>query len=248
MKRVLVCPCSIFRMFSADRKRVETALENCNLPSGRVRHQNTEAASCFSVTAFSRLLCHLCALCCASFHVLISDLFIPSPNICWLLPCSFGLYFSWCLLDFHLRTDLAIVVMKQIDPGGAIEMTKAVLSLPLLNITGEKLRPHALRCKHSLSAANKLCVTAVVRAGKMLVHAVSSTRCNVCTYSRVDIWRRNTVSMKMCTCTHTHTGVQTQAEQAMDDLQRRSKQGVKTCRCLKVWRDLLLFQHASNYS
>uniref|UniRef100_A0A8C7J7S6 1-phosphatidylinositol 4,5-bisphosphate phosphodiesterase n=1 Tax=Oncorhynchus kisutch TaxID=8019 RepID=A0A8C7J7S6_ONCKI len=26
---------SIFRMFSADRKRVETALENCNLPSGR---------------------------------------------------------------------------------------------------------------------------------------------------------------------------------------------------------------------
>uniref|UniRef100_A0AAY4D6E2 Phosphoinositide phospholipase C n=1 Tax=Denticeps clupeoides TaxID=299321 RepID=A0AAY4D6E2_9TELE len=27
--------CSIFRMFSADRKRVETALENCNLSSGR---------------------------------------------------------------------------------------------------------------------------------------------------------------------------------------------------------------------
>lgn len=30
------CLSSIFRMFSADRKRVETALENCNLPSGRV--------------------------------------------------------------------------------------------------------------------------------------------------------------------------------------------------------------------
>ncbi len=28
--------CSIFRMFSTDRKRVETALESCNLPSGRV--------------------------------------------------------------------------------------------------------------------------------------------------------------------------------------------------------------------
>uniref|UniRef100_A0A4W5JRN3 Phosphoinositide phospholipase C n=1 Tax=Hucho hucho TaxID=62062 RepID=A0A4W5JRN3_9TELE len=32
---VLGCLISIFRMFSADRKRVETALENCNLPSGR---------------------------------------------------------------------------------------------------------------------------------------------------------------------------------------------------------------------
>ncbi|MBN3311278.1 PLCB1 phosphodiesterase, partial [Amia calva] len=28
---------NIFRLFSADRKRVETALESCNLPSGRVR-------------------------------------------------------------------------------------------------------------------------------------------------------------------------------------------------------------------
>uniref|UniRef100_A0A669CGJ2 Phosphoinositide phospholipase C n=1 Tax=Oreochromis niloticus TaxID=8128 RepID=A0A669CGJ2_ORENI len=37
----------IFRMFSADRKRVETALESCNLPSGRVRLQNTEALSFF---------------------------------------------------------------------------------------------------------------------------------------------------------------------------------------------------------
>uniref|UniRef100_A0A8C9X8B9 Phosphoinositide phospholipase C n=1 Tax=Sander lucioperca TaxID=283035 RepID=A0A8C9X8B9_SANLU len=32
---VFLSPRSIFRMFSADRKRVETALENCNLPSGR---------------------------------------------------------------------------------------------------------------------------------------------------------------------------------------------------------------------
>lgn len=41
-------PYSIFRMFSADRKRVETALESCNLPSGRVRLQNTEALCFFS--------------------------------------------------------------------------------------------------------------------------------------------------------------------------------------------------------
>lgn len=74
-KGVLLCPCSIFRMFSADRKRVETALENCNLPSGRVRHQNTEAPSFFSVNAFSCLLCHLCALFYASFLILVSKLF-----------------------------------------------------------------------------------------------------------------------------------------------------------------------------
>lgn len=42
----------------------------------------------------------------------------------------FGVLFSGCLHDFPLRTDLALVVMKQIDPVGAIEMTKAVLSLP----------------------------------------------------------------------------------------------------------------------
>ncbi|TMS12287.1 1-phosphatidylinositol 4,5-bisphosphate phosphodiesterase beta-1 [Larimichthys crocea] len=35
MPGVFLCSRSIFRMFSADRKRVETALENCNLPSGR---------------------------------------------------------------------------------------------------------------------------------------------------------------------------------------------------------------------
>lgn len=46
---VFLCPRSIFRMFSADRKRVETALENCNLPSGRVRHQITTALLFFSV-------------------------------------------------------------------------------------------------------------------------------------------------------------------------------------------------------
>ena len=35
----VLCPRSIFRVFSADRKRVETALENCNLPSGRVSNR-----------------------------------------------------------------------------------------------------------------------------------------------------------------------------------------------------------------
>uniref|UniRef100_A0A672HKV3 Phosphoinositide phospholipase C n=1 Tax=Salarias fasciatus TaxID=181472 RepID=A0A672HKV3_SALFA len=53
---VFLCPYSIFRMFSADRKRVETALENCNLPSVRVRLQNTDAPSVFSVTVSSHLL------------------------------------------------------------------------------------------------------------------------------------------------------------------------------------------------
>lgn len=33
--------------------------------------------------------------------------------------------------------------MKQIDPVGAIDMTKAVLSYPLTDITREKLPPHA---------------------------------------------------------------------------------------------------------
>lgn len=46
---------SIFRVFSADRKRVETALENCNLPSGRVREQNIKTL-CFFFFFFSNML------------------------------------------------------------------------------------------------------------------------------------------------------------------------------------------------
>ena len=49
---VCVCVCSIFRMFSADRKRVETALEHCSLPSGRVR-----PSLCTSISALSVFLC-----------------------------------------------------------------------------------------------------------------------------------------------------------------------------------------------
>ncbi|MED6241982.1 1-phosphatidylinositol 4,5-bisphosphate phosphodiesterase beta-1 [Ataeniobius toweri] len=41
---------NIFRMFSADRKRVETALENCNLPSGRIPHEK----SCLLMQAIPR--------------------------------------------------------------------------------------------------------------------------------------------------------------------------------------------------
>uniref|UniRef100_A0AAX7VNN6 Phosphoinositide phospholipase C n=1 Tax=Astatotilapia calliptera TaxID=8154 RepID=A0AAX7VNN6_ASTCA len=48
LEKAYVTGCIIFRMFSADRKRVETALESCNLPSGRVRLQNTEALCFFS--------------------------------------------------------------------------------------------------------------------------------------------------------------------------------------------------------
>lgn len=97
---VSLCPRSIFRMFSSDRKRVETALENCNLPSGRVRHQNTETvSSCFpslwtcsspSVFAF---LSHLQALLSLlSFHLSVlyhSAHFVFSWNCIWLLLCSF---------------------------------------------------------------------------------------------------------------------------------------------------------------
>lgn len=143
-KRVLLCPCSIFRMFSADRKRVETALENCNLPSGRVRHQNTEAPFFFSVTVSSTLL--ICVpFSVTPFLVLVSKLFhLLYPSIHHAIQlilyspetadCCFahlfGVLFSGCLHYFLLRTDLASVVMEQIDPVGAIVMTKTILSLP----------------------------------------------------------------------------------------------------------------------
>lgn len=45
---------SIFRIFSADRKRVETALESCNLPSGRVgRHKTLELPDCYRLLVFT---------------------------------------------------------------------------------------------------------------------------------------------------------------------------------------------------
>uniref|UniRef100_A0A8B9JQX0 Phosphoinositide phospholipase C n=1 Tax=Astyanax mexicanus TaxID=7994 RepID=A0A8B9JQX0_ASTMX len=49
---------SIFRAFSADRKRVETALENCSLPSGRV-----SSASCLSLHSFFFVAACLLLLC-----------------------------------------------------------------------------------------------------------------------------------------------------------------------------------------
>uniref|UniRef100_A0A8D3CVY9 phosphoinositide phospholipase C n=1 Tax=Scophthalmus maximus TaxID=52904 RepID=A0A8D3CVY9_SCOMX len=55
-KGVFLCPRSIFRMFSADRKRVETALENCNLPSGRVRHQITTTRPYLSVEQMTEFI------------------------------------------------------------------------------------------------------------------------------------------------------------------------------------------------
>lgn len=93
---VLLCPHSIFRMFSADRKRVETALENCNLPSGRVR--------LFSVIVFPLNLLSLVSVLLSLIldsdlsqllHPSISlsptiELILHSPlNSSWLLLCSF---------------------------------------------------------------------------------------------------------------------------------------------------------------
>lgn len=48
-------PGSIYRLFSADRKRVETALEACNLPSARVREDMScwHLFSCDTNTAAS---------------------------------------------------------------------------------------------------------------------------------------------------------------------------------------------------
>lgn len=186
-KRVLLCPCSIFRMFSADRKRVETALENCNLPSGRVRPPNTEALSFLSFCLLSFTLSSVCpflwplslVLVSEHFHLLHPSIHASIHHAVQLILYSpetasdccfaylFGVLFSGCLHDFLLRTDLASVAMKQIDPVGAIEMTKAILSLPFffffLDITKGKLPHHALRCKHSPSTANKLWMRAVAK-------------------------------------------------------------------------------------
>uniref|UniRef100_A0A6Q2ZES9 Phosphoinositide phospholipase C n=1 Tax=Esox lucius TaxID=8010 RepID=A0A6Q2ZES9_ESOLU len=49
---------SVFRMFSADRKRVETALENCNLPSGRVSRTNALSPSVSSNSLFPAIIYH----------------------------------------------------------------------------------------------------------------------------------------------------------------------------------------------
>lgn len=185
-KRVLLCPCSIFRMFSADRKRVETALENCNLPSGRVRPQNTDALSflnlCvlsftlssvpFSVTPFS-CLSHQALSSSLSIHPCIHpschsahSLFPWNSN--WLLLCSFiwsVIFWMSAWLPTQNWFSLCCDETNTVDPVGAIEMTKAVLSLPLffLDITKGKLPHHALRCKHSTSAANKLWMRAVAK-------------------------------------------------------------------------------------
>lgn len=77
-------------------------------------------------------------------------LYSPETAADWCFAHLCGVVFSGCLHDFPLRTDLALVVMKQIDPVGAIEMTKKLFYLYLSSdISGEKRPPHALRCKHS---------------------------------------------------------------------------------------------------
>uniref|UniRef100_A0A8D2ZXZ6 1-phosphatidylinositol 4,5-bisphosphate phosphodiesterase n=1 Tax=Scophthalmus maximus TaxID=52904 RepID=A0A8D2ZXZ6_SCOMX len=55
---VFLCPRSIFRMFSADRKRVETALENCNLPSGR---SDTIPQEDFTQEVYNMFLSNICS-------------------------------------------------------------------------------------------------------------------------------------------------------------------------------------------
>uniref|UniRef100_A0A671TZV9 1-phosphatidylinositol 4,5-bisphosphate phosphodiesterase n=1 Tax=Sparus aurata TaxID=8175 RepID=A0A671TZV9_SPAAU len=54
---VFLCPRSIFRMFSSDRKRVETALENCNLPSGR---NDSIPQEDFTPEVYSMFLSNIC--------------------------------------------------------------------------------------------------------------------------------------------------------------------------------------------
>uniref|UniRef100_A0A3B5LKR6 1-phosphatidylinositol 4,5-bisphosphate phosphodiesterase n=1 Tax=Xiphophorus couchianus TaxID=32473 RepID=A0A3B5LKR6_9TELE len=49
---------NIFRMFSADRKRVETALENCNLPSGR---NDSVPQEDFTPEVYSMFLSNICS-------------------------------------------------------------------------------------------------------------------------------------------------------------------------------------------
>ncbi|MED6273271.1 1-phosphatidylinositol 4,5-bisphosphate phosphodiesterase beta-1 [Characodon lateralis] len=49
---------NIFRMFSADRKRVETALENCNLPSGR---NDSIPQEDFTPEVYSMFLSNICS-------------------------------------------------------------------------------------------------------------------------------------------------------------------------------------------
>uniref|UniRef100_UPI003AAF53CE 1-phosphatidylinositol 4,5-bisphosphate phosphodiesterase beta-1 n=1 Tax=Centroberyx gerrardi TaxID=166262 RepID=UPI003AAF53CE len=48
---------NIFRMFSADRKRVETVLENCNLPSGR---NDSIPQEDFTPDVYNMFLSHIC--------------------------------------------------------------------------------------------------------------------------------------------------------------------------------------------
>lgn len=206
-------------MFSSDRKRVETALENCNLPSGRVRHQNTEASlfllpCCLlispplSLNLLSLLLSYsFLSPSPSSFFFLLFFFFIH-PSVCpltvrlvlyspetaadWCFAHLCGVVFSGCLHDFPLRTDLALVVMKQIDPVGAIEMTKKLFYLYLSSdISGEKRPPHALRCKHSphpQNTANKFCTPAVAsnlhvrKWEKGLFNAALNICRNICTH------------------------------------------------------------------
>lgn len=78
------------------------------------------------------------------------------PHVSSILDLSFSIFvvlFSSCLHNL-CSISAAIVVSKLIVPVGAIEMTRCVLLLPLLDVTGERLSPHALGCKHSPTSAN----------------------------------------------------------------------------------------------
>lgn len=88
-------PYSIFRMFSADRKRVETALESCNLPSGRVRLQNTEALCFFFLVLLSPHISSVpepasVSISSCLFYVQLPSSFHPSihPFLFWLFNSS----------------------------------------------------------------------------------------------------------------------------------------------------------------
>lgn len=119
-------------------------------------------------------------------------LYSPETAADWCFAHLCGVVFSGCLHDFPLRTDLALVVMKQIDPVGAIEMTKKLFYLYLSSdISGEKRPPHALRCKHSphpQNTANKFCTPAVAsnlhvrKWEKGLFNAALNICRNICTH------------------------------------------------------------------
>lgn len=160
-----MCPRSIFRMFSADRKRVETALENCNLPSGRVRHRKYRISPAFFFSVVS-----LFALCLWTGVNLCYSLFLPPfifltpPSIysvichsdiqpvpsphetvadCWFTH-QFRVAFSACLHRFPQKTNPALLARWQIDAEGKVEVTKGCFIITSLRCLWREAGPSCM--------------------------------------------------------------------------------------------------------